>query len=196
LETVEGPENLWLHEVKDRPELTQVILEGRTRQDHSVPLDFKPLHVSPELSVSIFGLMAFIYNYYIVADVRKILRFSGDHAVAGDEYAAFTTQLLHLLVASVFFVAFVIELCDGDALAPFAEFLLPISLHGGRHDHKHFHDLFGIKQAFEIGCYLDSLSQAHIITQDAALFLPPQLVQPLHTELLVIEKRFKNFGRD
>jgi hypothetical protein len=93
-----------------------------------------------------------------------------------------------LLVATVFFL--VIELHDASALAPLAQFFLPVGFHGCWDYNKHLFDHFCIEEPLEIGSYLHCLSQTHVVAQNSTLAGVPQLIKPLDTKLLVIEKTF------
>ena len=69
LKSIKRAENLRLDKVKDRPELAQIVLEGGSRQDDAVALDFEPGHVSPELSVSVLSFVSLINYDDVIPDV-------------------------------------------------------------------------------------------------------------------------------
>jgi len=65
---------------------------------------------------------------------------------------------------------------------------LPITFHGGRHDHDCLLDLIRLKQAIEVGTDLNSFSEAHIISEDTTFRVTEEGVEPLDALFLVLEK--------
>ena len=186
LKSIKRSEDLWLDKVKNWPELAQIVLEGSSRQDYTVALDFEPGHVSPELSVSVLSFVSLINYDDVIPNIWQILRLRGDHAVAGYKNPAFPPQRFHLLVTTVFFL--VVELHDASALAPLAQFFLPVSFHRCWHHHEHLFYHFCIEESLQIGCHLNRLSQTHIVPQNSTLAAVPKFVKPLDTKFLVVKK--------
>jgi hypothetical protein len=149
-------------------------------------LDFEPAHVFPELRIPIFGFMTLINDNDVISHVRQVLRLGGDHAVRSYKYSSLLSQLPHLAVPIV--LLDVVKLHDWGARAPLAKLFSPVSFHG-RWDHdKYFRNELVVKKAFEISGHLDSLAQAHVVTEHSTLLIAPEVVEPLHTEFLVIKQ--------
>lgn len=77
-------ENFWLHEVKDRPKLVQVVLERRSSEDQATTLDSQASDVLSELGSLILDLVSFIENYDVVLHISQVYALSGDHAITCD----------------------------------------------------------------------------------------------------------------
>lgn len=160
-------------------------MERGAREDETVAFDFKTAYISSKLCIPILSLMPFIYNDHIVANVRQVHGFGGDHSIGSYENSAIPSELLHLGLSLVLVG---VELHDVGVSTPFAELLLPVGLHGCWHDYEHFFNHFGIEETFEESGNLDSFAEAHVVSEDATLAAVPEVVEPLDTELLVIEE--------
>ena len=191
-ELVEAAENLGLYEIKDRPKLTQVILKGCPGQYESVSLHPHCNEIPPQLGVDVLGLVAFVNDQHIVAHLTELNTHASYHAKASDEDPTLSLESFDLLlsVGSLFiFERYNVRGC----WAPLAQLSLPITFHGGRHDHDCLLDLIRLKQAVEVGAYLNGFSESHVISEDASFGVTEERVEPLDALFLVLEKVLINF---
>ena len=137
--------------------------------------------------------MSLINDDQVIAHLREIDLLSRDHAIASHQNTAAFPQCAHLLLSIRLLL--VVELHHiVDILAPLLQLTLPVHLHSSGHHYEHSADMLTIKEALAQCGHLDSLAQAHIVTQDTSLLFFVQIVEPDHSFLLVLEKSLVVFG--
>lgn len=194
-ELVEAPEYLRLYKVEDRPQLAEVVLQRRACKYQSVAFDAKRDQVLPEFGVDVLGLVALVDDEHVVAHLAQVDLLARDHTEARDEDAALSFKSLDLLLS----VGALLVL-EGDdvrrVVTPLAQLALPVALHCGGNNDYSLLDLIRIKEPLQVRAYLHSLSEAHVVAEDAALSLPEQRVQPLNPPFLMFEQVLVHLRRE
>ena len=70
---------------------------------------------------------------------------------------------------------------------------MPVHFHRRRHDDEHLRDLFTIKEALAKRSDLDSLTEPHVVTENTALPLFVQVVEPDDAFFLVLKEALVDF---
>jgi hypothetical protein len=143
--------------------------------------------IPPQLGVNVLRLVTLVNDQHIVSHLTQLNAHASDHAKARDEDSTLSLEGFNLLlsVGSLFiFERYDVRCC----WAPLAQLSLPITFHGGRHNHDCLLDLIRLKQSVEVGTDLNSFSETHIISEDTSFRVTEEGVEPLDALFLVLEK--------
>lgn len=147
--------------------------------------------VLTQLSVDVLCFVALVNYKDVVAHVTQVLSFTSDHAIARDQDTPVLFEFVKLSLSVLLFL--VLKLHNvRSVVAPLVQLCLPVALQRGRDHYKDLLDLVRIEETFEERTYLNSFTEAHVVTQHTTFTVSVQFVEPLNASFLVLEQVLVN----
>mmetsp|Transcript_75136 Transcript_75136/g.220204 ORF Transcript_75136/g.220204 Transcript_75136/m.220204 type:complete len:833 (+) Transcript_75136:614-3112(+) len=179
------------HEVHQRPQLLQIVVDWRTCQYDAVR-SVEGLRDVCAKSVRVPDLLALIQDHHCPWDLHNVAAARPQHLVGGDGDALWTARRRERLLPRLLLQ--LVNHADVQARVPDPDLLLPLAQQRDRADHQ---DALGgfaaqaarVVQRRQVGDRLHSLAQTQVVGQDAPLLVSVKVPEPPHALLLVRVER-------